>query len=191
MGPGLPSPEDHKDSSCSRSEVGGGGGAPRGPRGPLGGYEAAGGHHSTAGHSSCSPQLPDPVAVRSRSEVHTYYRSPSLGTFPLAQPSDESRFDQSALGIPGQKAPLAMARRDQEALGPPGLARGRERSQAQGQAPGWALEPVRVQDAAPPPLDTQLARGREVGAKGHNLWGASSLPWERGRVSWAVGVGEA
>lgn len=75
-----------------------------------------------------------------------------------------------------------MARRDQEALGPPGLARGRERSQAQGQAPGWALEPVRVQDAAPPPLDTQLARGREVGAKGHNLWGASSLQGSRGRL---------
>lgn len=150
----------------------------------------AGGHHSTDGHNSCSPQLPDPVAVQSRSEVHTCYRSPSLGTFPLVQPSDESRFDQSVLGIRGQKAPLAVARKEQETLGPRGLARGRERSPAQGPAPGQALVPVPVQDAAQD-LETQLSRGREVGAKGRSLWGVSSLPWERGGESWAVGVREA
>lgn len=83
-----------------------------------------------------------------------------------------------------------MARKEQEALEPLGLARGRERSREQGQAPGWALELVPVQDAEPPALDTQMARGREVGVKGHSLWGASSLPWESGGESWAFGVGE-
>lgn len=68
-----------------------------------------------------------------------------------------------------------MARREQEALEPPGPARGRERSREPGQAPGGALEPVPVQDVAPLALDTQLARGTEVGAKGHSLWGVSSL----------------
>lgn len=64
---------------------------------------------------------------------------------------------------------------EQETLGPPrGLARGRERSRAQGPAPGQALGPVRVQDAGQA-LDTQLSRGREVGAKGRSLWGVSSL----------------
>lgn len=42
----------------------------------------AGGRHSTDGHSSCSPQLPDPRAVRPQSAVHTGYLSPNLGALP-------------------------------------------------------------------------------------------------------------
>ena len=68
-----------------------------------------------------------------------------------------------------------MARKEQEALEPLGLARGREQSREQGQAPGWAREFVPVQDAEPPALDTRMARGGEGGGRGHSLWGASSL----------------
>lgn len=82
-----------------------------------------------------------------------------------------------------------MARRGQLVPGPQGQARGREQSPAQGQARGQALVPARArtpgraqaQDAVPAP-GIQQSQGREVGAKGHTLWGASSLWGDKSRL---------
>lgn len=103
---------------------------------------------------------------------------PCHSSLPSSLPPSHS----PAPGIRGQKAPLAMARRGQLVPGPQGQARGREQSPAQGQARGQALVPARArtpgwaqaQDAVPAP-GIQQSQGREVGAKGHSLWGASSL----------------
>lgn len=73
-----------------------------------------------------------------------------------------------------------MARGGQQAPEHWGQARGRERSQEQGQARGRAMAPALAQDAVLP-LGTQQSQGREEGAKGCSLWGASILWGDKGR----------
>lgn len=124
-----------EDACTPRSRWNGSAPAPSGVDGGSGELQvprlccAASRHHST------DPQKDTTVVIFScltqelcsPGALPSYYKSPSLGMFPLVQSYDESIFDQSTRGIPG-KATLAVAERVQETLEEWRLMRGREQS---------------------------------------------------------------